>query len=650
MCGMAYQPSNALIPRSLLFGNPLRVQAQISPDGRFISYLAPLDGVLNVWVAPRGDLAAASPITNDRKRGLQFHSWAYSGRHVLYIQDEAGDENWRLYCVDVETREQNNLTPFEGVQAQLVGLSPRHPHTVLVGLNDRKPEWHDLHKVDLHSGTRQLVELNDSEFAGYIVDMDLTPRLAVKLLTDGGGEILRRTQAGWQSLLTYGHADSLTTQPLTVEGGGDTALLISAVGRDKAALVRVHLESGRQSEIGASEKADISDVWIHPQTHAPEAYAVEYLERELFALTPAAEKDIQRLRDAFGPRFHVTGTTVDFQTWVVAVDDPTRSLAYHLYERTTGETTFLFEQNPQLADMPLQPMSMHEIRSRDGLALTAYLTVPDQASGPVPMVLNVHGGPWARDSYGFDREHQWLANRGYAVLSVNFRGSTGFGKSFVNAGDREWAGKMHTDLLDAADWAVARGITEPDKIAIYGGSYGGYAALVGLTFTPERFACAVDIVGPSNLVTLIESIPPYWKSFYDDMTRRIGGDPRTPEGRAFLLERSPLTLVDRIARPLLIGQGANDPRVKQAESDQIVRAMRDKGLPVTYAVYPDEGHGFVRPENRLSFHAIAEAFLARHLGGRYQPVGNDFEGSSVHIGEGLNEIPGLPESLPHPRT
>ena len=257
------------------------------------------------------------------------------------------------------------------------------------------------------------------------------------------------------------------------------------------------------------------------------------------------------------------------------------------------------------------------------------------------MVLNVHGGPWGRDVYGFDPEHQWLANRGYAVLSVNFRGSTGFGKDFVNAGDREWGRKMHDDLLDAVEWAVQGGIAAPDKVAIYGGSYGGYAALVGLTFTPERFACGVDIVGPSNLATLLESIPPYWKSFFDDMVRRIGGDPSTPEGRALLAERSPLTYVGRIARPLLIGQGANDPRVKRAESDQIVTAMHEKGLPVTYVLYPDEGHGLVRPENRLSFHAITEAFLARHLGGRYQRVGEDFAGSSVQIVEGASHIPGL---------
>jgi dipeptidyl aminopeptidase/acylaminoacyl peptidase len=289
-------------------------------------------------------------------------------------------------------------------------------------------------------------------------------------------------------------------------------------------------------------------------------------------------------------------------------------------------------------------MSPVEIRARDGLTLVGYLSRPRGVTGPAPLVLNVHGGPWARDSFGFDPEHQWLANRGYAVLSVNYRGSTGFGKQFLNAGDRECAAKMHDDLVDAVEWAVREGVTTADRIAIYGGSYGGYATLVGLAFTPDRFACGVDIVGPSNLRTLLDSIPPYWKSFFEEFARRIG-DPRTEEGRKLLAERSPLSRVDAIKRPLLIAQGANDPRVKQAESDQIVSAMKSKGIPVTYVLYPDEGHGFARPQNRNSFYAISEGFLAQCLGGRYEPVGDDFEGSSLEVREGAGHVAGLDAAL-----
>jgi dipeptidyl aminopeptidase/acylaminoacyl peptidase len=652
-----------LIPRSALFGNPVRAQARLSPDGHYMSFLAPKDGILNVWLAPFGKLGEAKPITNDRKRGIRQHYWAEDGRHVLFLQDEGGDENWRVYSVDVETGRQVDLTPLEKVHAQIAGLSYQRPDVALIALNDRAPEWHDLYEIDVATGARRLIERNDQQFAGYLEDLQLRPRLAIKTLPDGGGEVYRRTDQGWESLLKYGQADSLTMRPLVIEEGGNTALLLSAVGRDKAALVRVDLTSGKQTVIGQSDRADVSDVWLDPRTRTPQAYGVEYLTEEYEPLTPAAAKDIEHLKAALGPQFAVASRTNDDGKWVAVVDDPVHVTTSYLYDRTNGKVTKLFDHRPELAGAPLRPMKALEIRARDGLALVSYLTLPpgsgpppksDSAHGeaaangrparPVPLVLDVHGGPWARDSYGFNPEHQWLANRGYAVLSVNYRGSTGFGKNFINAGDHEWAGKMHADLLDAVDWAVREQIAIPDKVAIYGGSYGGYAALVGLAFTPDRFACGVDIVGPSNLATLIGSIPPYWKSFFEDMTRRIG-DPRTDEGRKLLEERSPLTFAERISRPLLIAQGANDPRVKQAESDQIVAAMKKKQLPVTYVLFPDEGHGFARPQNRLAFYSISEGFLWRCLAGRYEPIGSDFDGSSLQVRAGAEVVPGLPEAL-----
>jgi dipeptidyl aminopeptidase/acylaminoacyl peptidase len=652
-----------LIPRSALFGNPVRAQARLSPDGHYMSFLAPKDGILNVWLAPFGKLGEAKPITSDRKRGIRQHYWAEDGRHVLFLQDEGGDENWRVYSVDVETGRQVDLTPLEKVHAQIVGLSYQRPDVALIALNDRAPEWHDLYEIDVTTGARRLIERNDQQFAGYLEDLQLRPRLAIKTLPDGGGELYRRTDQGWESLLQYGQADSLTMRPLVIEEGGNTALLLSAVGRDKAALVRADLTSGKQTVIGQSDRADVSDVWLDPRTRTPQAYGVEYLTEEYEPLTPAAAKDIEHLKAALGPQFAVASRTNDDGKWVVVVDDPVHVTTSYLYDRTNGKVTKLFDHRPELAGAPLRPMKALEIRARDGLALVSYLTLPPgsgpppksgsahgeagangRPAKPVPLVLDVHGGPWARDSYGFNPEHQWLANRGYAVLSVNYRGSTGLGKNFINAGDHEWAGKMHTDLLDAVDWAVREQIAIPDKVAIYGGSYGGYAALVGLAFTPDRFTCGVDIVGPSNLATLIGAIPPYWKSFFEDMTRRIG-DPRTDEGRKLLEERSPLTFADRISRPLLIAQGANDPRVKQAESDQIVAAMKKKQLPVTYVLFPDEGHGFARPQNRLAFYAIAEGFLWRCLAGRYELIGSDFDGSSLQVREGAEVVPGLPEAL-----
>jgi dipeptidyl aminopeptidase/acylaminoacyl peptidase len=542
------------------------------------------------------------------------------------------------------------------VQAQLAGVSHKRPGVVLVGLNDRVPEWHDLYEIDVASGERKLIEKNEQEFGGYLPDHDLKPRVALKTLPSGG-EIYRRGDKTWEKLLEYGQEDSLTTQPITIEGDGRTALLVSAVGRDTAALVRAELSTGKLSVVGESSKADVQDVWVDPRTNEPQAYVVNYLQQQITALTPDAGKDIEVLRSTLGPGYDVTSRTLDDRKWIVVVDDPVHVLSTYLYNRDSGQITKLFDQRPELAAAPLQPMHAREIKARDGKTLVSYLTLPrgsdpqrtGKPSQPVPMVLAVHGGPWARDGYGFDAEHQWLANRGYAVLAVNFRGSTGFGKSFLNAGDREWGRKMHDDLIDAVDWAIREKIAIPEKVAIYGGSYGGYATLAGLTMTPDKFACGLDVVGPSNLITLLESIPAYWKSFFEDLARRVG-DPRTEEGRKLLKERSPLSYADRINKPLLIAQGANDPRVKQAEADQIVEAMKTKKLPVTYLLYPDEGHGFARPQNRLSFYAVAEGFLNQCLGGAFQPIGQDFAGSSVTAPEGAAIVPGLVDALKERET
>lgn len=647
----------ALIARDALFGNPTRTQARLSPDGRHISYIAPRDGVLNVWVAPWGRLDEARAVTQDTKRGIRQHFWSYDNAHVLYLQDQGGDENWRLHSVEVATGRDLDLTPIAGVQAQVVGVSPRRPGVVLVGLNDRKPEWHDLYEIDIASGKRTLVERNDQEFAGYLEDSMLVPRLAVKSGADGDEMLARGAQGAWESLLKYGPEDTQTTSPLVIEGDGRTALITSSVGRNTSALVRVDLATHAQTVLGASDRADVAGVWLEPASRKPQAYSVNYLTSAITPLVPEVGKDIDVLTKALGPQFDVTSRSLDDRRWIVVVDDPLTALASYVYERDSRTVTKLFDQRPALVGAPLAPMIPLEIRSRDGLTLVSYLTLPkgSDADGdgrpdkPLPLVLNVHGGPWARDAYGFDAEHQWLANRGYAVLSVNYRGSTGFGKAFINAGNLEWARRMHDDLIDAVDFAVREKITTADSVAIYGGSYGGYATLVGLTFTPDRFACGVDIVGPSNLATLLGSIPPYWKAFFEQLAQRVG-DPRTEAGRKLLAERSPLTHVGAISKPLLIMQGANDPRVKQAESDQIVAAMKAKHLPVTYVLYPDEGHGFARPQNRTSAYAISEGFLAQCLGGRFEPVGDDFAGSSVQVPAGAAFVPGLEAALTESAT
>jgi dipeptidyl aminopeptidase/acylaminoacyl peptidase len=640
-----------VIPRSALFGNPEKTQGRLSPDGRYISFIAPRDGVLNVWLAERGKLDDARPITNDQKRGIRQHFWAYDNKHVLFLQDEGGDENWHLYSVNVESGAQKDLSPIKGVRAELLGLSWKKPGKVAIGMNDRVPEWHDSYEVDIATGVRTLIEKNTQEFGGYDLDLDLKPRLALKQTADGN-EIFRKAGGKWVSLLKIAQEDSLTTGTIGIEASGATALMQSSVGRDKAALVRVELATGKQAVLGASDQADVETVWANPRTRAPQAYTVNYLKPEIVVLDKSVQKDVATLEKALGDGYTVTNRTLDDSLWTVVTDDAQAPAIAYLYDRKAGTVTKLFEQRPALAGAALVPMQSLEIKARDGLTLVSYLSLPPgsdengdgRPENPVPLVLNVHGGPWGRDNYGFDNEHQWLANRGYAVLSVNFRASTGFGKSFVNAGIKQWGATMHDDLLDAVKWAVDEKVTTPDRIAIYGGSYGGYATLAGLTLTPDTFACGVDIVGPSNLNTLLASIPPYWKSFFEELALRVG-DPRTEEGKKLLTERSPLTHAGEIRKPLLIGQGANDPRVKQAESDQIVNAMKAKNIPVTYVLFPDEGHGFARPNNRTAFYAVAEGFLSQCLGGRYEPIGNDFKGSSIQVLEGAQNVPGLADAV-----
>jgi len=646
-----------LISRDVLFGDPDKAAPQLSPDGQYLSYLAPRDGVLNVWVAPRIDLTAAKPVTDDKKRGVRSYFWAYTNTHILYIQDKDGDENWRLYSVDVKTGTQKDLTPLEGVQARVEEVSPKFPDEVLVGLNDRDQRFHDVYRINIRTGTMDLVQQNQGILA-FVTDDDFRVRFALRTTPEGGQEILKPTdQGGWQRFALVPPEDALTTGVLGFNKTGDVLYLTDSRGRNTSALMALDLKSNEQKLLAEDPRADMGDVIVHPTEKNIQAVSFTYERTEWKVLDESISRDLDYLRTVADGELYIVDRTEDDQFWLAGYMQDAGPVRHYLYDRAAHRAQFLFTNRRDLESQPLVAMHSVVIPARDGLSLVSYLSLPPgsdpdgdgRPTQPVPMVLFVHGGPWARDSWGYNSYHQWLANRGYAALSVNFRASTGFGKEFVNAGDHEWGGKAHDDLLDAIDWAKREGVALPDKIAIMGGSYGGYAVLVGLTFTPDVFACGVDIVGPSSLVTLLESIPPYWKPILDIFTARIG-DHRTDEGRKFLLERSPLSYVDRIQRPLLIGQGANDPRVKQTEADQIVAAMQSKKIPVTYVLYSDEGHGFARPENRMSFHAVAEAFLAQHLGGRFEPIGDDFKGSTVAVPAGADQVPGLTAAIEQQET
>ena len=649
--------ADTLIPRDKIFGNPSRAGGQISPDGKHVSWLAPVDGVMNVWVAPIGNLGAAKAVTKEAKRGLQNYFWAPDGAHIIYLQDSGGNENFRVHSVDIATLKDTALTKAgDKVRATIQGVSKLRPDVVLIGLNDRNPQFFDLYEVNYKTGASKLVMENPG-YGGWVTDNQLKPRFAFQQVPGGGSKYFRLGADGkWAEVLTVANEDFFTTAPIGFNRDGTTLYWVDSRGRDKAALVKMDAASLKTDVIAGSDKADIQGLLTDPETYEPIAYSVNYLKNEWTPLNAEAKADLDFLKAKLPGEVSIMSATDDGSKLIVAASAAEQPATAYIYDRKAKSLAKLYETRPDLSAYALQPMWPVEIPTGDGKTLVSYLTLPPgadadkdgKADKPVPMVLFVHGGPWARDGYGYNSAHQWLANRGYAVLSVNYRGSTGFGKGFVNAAIGEWSGKMHQDLIDAVDWSIARGVTSKDKVAIMGGSYGGYATLVGLTFTPDRFACGVDIVGPSNLKTLMESFPPYWRPILEGTFYKHIGDPSKPEDLKRMMAQSPITRVDAITKPLLIGQGGNDPRVVKAESDQIVEAMKARKLPVTYINYPDEGHGFVRPENRLSFFAISEGFLSKCLGGKAEPIGDDFTGSSLQVIEGAGYVPGLAAAAPKP--
>lgn len=673
MIGLNCKPKTKeapLISRDILFGNPDKASVQVSPDGKYLSFLAPVNNVLNVWVAPADAPEKAEPVTKDTLRGIRIYFWAYTNQHIIYLQDLAGDENWQVHVVDIATKEDRNLTPFEEIpgpdgkpitlpngkplrpRAQIESVSHKFSDEILIGLNNRNPQFHDVYRLNILTGELKLLQPND-RFVGFQYDDDYNIRFAAQMTPDGGMELFEPDgKGGWKSVDKIPMEDMMTTSPVAFDKTGTVLYMIDSRGRNTAALVAVDIKTGEKKLIFEDPKADVSGIILHPTERNVQAVSVEYLRVDWTILDEAIKPDMEYLKTVSEGDVNLTSRTLDDRFWTVAYTLDDGPVKFYLYDRANKTARFLFTNRKDLEGLKLSKMYPVVIKSRDGLNLISYITLPwwldpdndGRPEKPLPMVLYVHGGPWARDSWGYNAIHQWLANRGYAVLSVNFRGSTGFGKDFINASNLEWGGKMHDDLIDAVNWAIENRIADKNKVAIMGGSYGGYATLVGMTFTPDVFACGVDIVGPSNLRTLLDTIPPYWKPMMEMWATRVG-DPRTEEGRKFLESRSPLTYVDRIKKPLLIGQGANDPRVKQSESDQIVKAMQEKNIPVTYVLYSDEGHGFARPENRLSFFAVAELFLAQHLGGRAEPIGNDFEGSTIQVPHGAENIAGLKDAL-----
>jgi len=643
--GGASQPAPArpLVPRETFFGDPDITSAQLSFDGAWVAYIAPVDGVRNLWLAPVGDLAAARPLTRVTDRPIgSFFQWAYTNRHVVFWQERDGDENWRASSADIKDGTVTLLTPPRGVRSWVQEVSQRFPQEMLFAHNERDKRFFDLYRVDVVTGQSALLYEND-RFSWLVSDSAFQLRLGVRYLKDGRAEVLERRSTGtWVYFTTVPRGDLDSTRYLDFSDDGKTLYLFETRERDKAALVAVDMATRRARVLSEDPNADVTRVLLHRVTRRPLAAGSMVDRRRWRVVDPSFAADLNAIQASTRGDVELIGLSADARRVLVSIQHDAASPEWVLYDRTARRVSPLFKARRNLDGLPLRPLEPVAFPAFDGLKIPGYLTLPAADARNVPMVLVIHGGPYFRDEWGFNSTHQWLANRGYAVLSINYRGSTGFGKAFVTAADREWGGKMHDDLIAGVDWAVKRGIADPKRVGFFGGSYGGYAALTAATKTPEVFACIVDVFGIANLLTFMAAIPPYWAPGFSVWKNRIG-DPDTEEGRAFLRERSPLTHIDRAFRPILIVQGLEDVRVTRAESEQMVAALRQRNVPLTYVVFPDEGHGFSKPKNQIAFRAVTEVFLAKHLGGASQPIDRtqDFAGSSITIEAGADLIPGL---------
>ncbi|KAL9183119.1 hypothetical protein ACHAXT_004906 [Thalassiosira profunda] len=650
--------SDELIPREILFGNPENVSPLLSPDGKHLAYLAPSpDGVMNVFIRDLVHYEASGltngearkfdrMITNEPKRAIRSVAWAYDSRTILYMNDKGGDENFHLFAVNAvgtngtDVPPVRDLTPGENVKAQNIFTNYRYPDQILVGTNERDSKCFDMYRVFLATGEKFVDTINPGDVIGWKTeDESFEIRAATVRNSEDSSTTVRvrfsadlvegsQDDTEWRDVFHFPYGEEGGLLNFCADGG-KTGYLTSSLGRETTALLKVDLKTGETlEEIYSNEKCNVGGVTLEKDTKELRALTINYARTERVFFDEELEKDYEFLKSTCpnpNAEIGVASRSLDETKWVAMYlqsDGPTE---YVIYDKTEQTVTPLFVSNPKLLPYTFSPMEDVRIPAHDGLELVGYLTRA-VTEGPSPMILLVHGGPWARDYWGFNSRAQWFANRGYATLQVNFRGSTGYGKTFLHKGDKQWGvGDMQHDLTSAVDWAVEQGIADKDNVCIYGGSYGGYACLAGLTFTPDVYKCGVDIVGPSNIKTLLDSIPDYWAPLRNGMLLKIGDVDGDEE---FNKKISPLFHVDNIKAPLLIGQGANDPRVKQAEADQIAFLMQKKNIPVEYVPFPDEGHGFARPENRVDFNGRAELFLAKHLGGRAEEFA-EVEGSTA---------------------
>lgn len=620
----------ALVDRDIFFGNPEYAGAQISPDGKFISFIKPFQGTMNIWVKGINErFDAARPLTAETSRPISSYFWSRDSRFILYVQDKGGDENFNVYAVSpIEKPESGssvprarNITDASGVRAIILSLPESDPDAIYVGLNIRDKAWHDFYKIKISTGERTLVRENRDRYQSIIFDNKDRLRLAGRSAQNGDTEILKLLEDG-TAVKIYSCDVFETCNPLRFHKDDKRVYISTNKGEtDLTELALMDVETGEVTRVERDPlgKVDLGNVSFSDVSK--EIVATTYIDDKprVYFRDKEFERSYNNIRKRLGDReINFQSSTRDEAKWIVSTTSDTDPGTVWLYDRKSGNLQTLYQVREKLDRNVLSQMKTIRYKSSDGLEIPAYLTIPKGTSGKnLPLIVFPHGGPWARDFWGYNTFAQFLANRGYAVLQPNFRGSTGFGKKFLNAGNNEWGQKMQDDITWGVRHLIEQGIVDPKRVGIMGGSYGGYATLAGVTFTPDLYAAAVAIVAPSNLKTLLESIPPYWEAGRTLFYKRMG-NPNTPEGLEQMRRQSPLTYADRIKTPLLVVQGANDPRVNKRESDQIVAALSSRNYPVEYLVAPDEGHGFVRPVNNMAMIAAVEKFLAKHLGGRYQ--------------------------------
>ena len=640
-----------LIDRELFFGDPEISGAQLSPDGKFITFLKPFEGTRNVWVKRTTEpFTAAKPLTNETKRPIPAYFWSRDSKYVLYVQDQGGDENYNVYAVNpaepppsgVPVPKARNITDAKGVRAEIFAVPESDPDLLYVGLNDRDKAWHDLYKVKISTGEKTLLRKNTDRISGWVFDTKDNLRLAVRSAENGDTEFLRVDTDGFKKIYSCGVFESCSPvqfektdkQIYLITNKGDDVDLISLALMDPANGVATIVESD------PLKRVDLGDAKFSERTHELLSTVYTDAKARIYWKNKTWEADYKWLQAKLpGKEIAFGSSTKDETLFVISANSDTEPGETYLFDRKTKKLELQYRIREKIDRAALAHMKPVSYKSSDGLEIPAYLTLPKGVPEKnLPLVVFPHGGPWGRDTWGYRGYAQFLANRGYAVLQMNFRGSTGYGKKFLNAGNLEWGQKMQDDITWGVKYLVAEGIADPKRVGIMGGSYGGYATLAGVAFTPDVYAAAVSIVGPSNLITLLDSIPPYWEAARVVFYKRMG-DPSTPEGKAQLARQSPLNSANKIRTPLLIAQGANDPRVNKAESDQIVIALRDRGFPVSYIVAPDEGHGFARPVNNTALFAAAEKFLAQYLDGRYQ------EGATPEVAARLKEITVDPKTV-----